>query len=332
MPFADYLAGGVLNPLHMTGTSLVPDSSPASGAQGPLSDLLSLAAELLVPTILSTPTLAAATEVAFPGLRGVLPGYGRFDPCDWGLGFEVKGTKHPHWTGTQTSTETFGHFGRAGGFLWVDPVAGLACATLSNREFGPWAVDEWSALADAVVEEWTSQPGARVDAIDALETRRHDREAAQREPERRAQEAAQAEAAETERRAQEAAHAEAVAEAAETERRAQEAALAEFWRRNAADADRRESREAARAAEAQTESSLREAARAERRDRESRAPTTNGGKHTKKAPEADLRVAAMTERRDEVVTHLPDAEPTATTSDDVGPLGPGIRPADFWGG
>src|SRR5580704_14979078 len=158
MPFTDYLAGAVLNRLHMTGTSLVPGSSPASGAQGPLRDLLVLASELLVPTILSATTLATATEVAFPGLRGVLPGYGRFDPCDWGLGFEVKGTKDPHWTGTKTSPATFGHFGRAGGFLWVDPTIGIACATLSNRDFGPWAVDEWPTLADAVVDEWALPP------------------------------------------------------------------------------------------------------------------------------------------------------------------------------
>ena len=63
----------------------------------------------------------------FPGLAGVLPDYGRFDPMDWGLGFELKDAKAPHWTGTLTSPRTFGHFGGRGTFLWVDPERALAC-------------------------------------------------------------------------------------------------------------------------------------------------------------------------------------------------------------
>ena len=51
----------------------------------------------------------------------MLPGFGRFDPIDWGLGFELKDGKPDHWTGTLTSPRTFGHFGGAGTFLWVDP-------------------------------------------------------------------------------------------------------------------------------------------------------------------------------------------------------------------
>ena len=65
--------------------------------------------------------------LAFPGLAGVLPGFGRFEPNDWGLGFELRDDKRPHWTGTGNSPRTFGHFGAAGTFLWVDPDAGLAC-------------------------------------------------------------------------------------------------------------------------------------------------------------------------------------------------------------
>src|SRR5580704_17301626 len=78
MAFTDYLTGAVIAPLHMTGTALLPDSSPASGAEGPLHDLLTLATELLAPSLVSPATMAEAASVAFPGLRGVLPGYGRF--------------------------------------------------------------------------------------------------------------------------------------------------------------------------------------------------------------------------------------------------------------
>jgi CubicO group peptidase (beta-lactamase class C family) len=159
MPFSDYLRTGVVHPLHMTGTGLAPGSSPASGARGPLGDLLLLGAELLAPRLVAPSTLAEATSVAFPGLAGVLPGFGRYDPCDWGLGFEVRDAKAPHWTGTANSPATFGHFGQSGSFVWVDPVAGVACASLCDRDFGPWARSAWPALADAVVDRWGTSPG-----------------------------------------------------------------------------------------------------------------------------------------------------------------------------
>jgi CubicO group peptidase (beta-lactamase class C family) len=151
MPFGDYLAAAVLDPLDLAGTRLV--GSPASGAAGPVADLLAVGAELLAPRLLAPETAAEATAVAFSGLAGVVPGFGRQDPNDWGLGPEVRGGKHPHWTGANNSPRTFGHFGRAGGFLWVDPDAGLACAALTDTEFGPWAAAAWPAFADAVLAE-----------------------------------------------------------------------------------------------------------------------------------------------------------------------------------
>ena len=79
--------------------------------------------------------LAPGHAVQFPGLAGVLPGFGPFDPCDWGLGVEVRGGKHPHWTGPPNSPATYGHFGQSGSFLWVDPVAGVLCCGLADRPF-----------------------------------------------------------------------------------------------------------------------------------------------------------------------------------------------------
>jgi CubicO group peptidase (beta-lactamase class C family) len=156
MPFEEYLTEGVFAPLGMWGARLPPGSSPAWGVVGGLSDLLSLGAELLRPTIVSATTLAVATGVAFPGLDGVLPGYGRQHPCDWGLGFEIRDAKSPHWTGNRCSPATFGHFGRSGCFLWIDPVAGVGCAVLSDRKWGPWAVKAWPELSDAVLESVTA--------------------------------------------------------------------------------------------------------------------------------------------------------------------------------
>jgi len=154
MPFAVYLAAGVLEPLGLSSTTLPPRHSPAWGMAGPLADLLALCRELLAPTLVAVETIRAATAVSFPGLAGVVPGVGRFDPCDWGLGFELKDAKVPHWTGTANGPGTFGHFGRSGCQLWVDPGAGLASASLAGADYGPWALDAWPALADAVVGEW----------------------------------------------------------------------------------------------------------------------------------------------------------------------------------
>ena len=84
---------------------------------------------------------------------GILPGFGRQEPNDWGLGFELRDAKSPHWTGTDNSPGTFGHFGASGTFLWVDPEADLACACLTDLEFGPWAREAWPRLADALLAE-----------------------------------------------------------------------------------------------------------------------------------------------------------------------------------
>ncbi len=150
MPFADYFRQAVAQPLGLAGAL---HGSPAWGYRGPLDDLLAFARELLAPTVVAAETLTEATSVQFPGLSGVLPSWGRMDPNDWGLAFELRDAKSPHWTGTLASPRTFGHFGAAGTFLWVDPDAGLALGVLTDKEFGDWAKDAWPALSDSVVRE-----------------------------------------------------------------------------------------------------------------------------------------------------------------------------------
>jgi CubicO group peptidase (beta-lactamase class C family) len=151
MGFEEYLRAAVLDPLGMSRTRL--DGPPASGLLGPLDDLLALGRELLDPHLVAHETLAEATTVAFPGLVGVIPDLGRYEPNDWGLGFELRDSKSPHWTGTHNSEGTFGHFGGSGSFLWVDPVVGAACASLSDVDFGDWAKEAWPRLSDAVLAE-----------------------------------------------------------------------------------------------------------------------------------------------------------------------------------
>lgn len=148
--FADYLHEAVCGPLGLAGTRL--EGSPGAGAVSTAADLARFAAELQSPTLLDPGTVAGATSVAFPGTDGVLPGYGRQRPNDWGLGFEIRGGKDPHWTGQHSSARTFGHFGQSGTFLWVDPDAGAAAVVLTDRAFGPWAVEAWTPWTDGVLE------------------------------------------------------------------------------------------------------------------------------------------------------------------------------------
>ena len=148
--FPEYLREAVFVPLGMKAELR---GSAGSEVHGSLGDLVRLAGELLRPTLLAPETLAEATTVAFPGLGGILPGFGRYEPLDWGLGFELKDGRPDHWTGRRTSPRTFGHFGGAGTFLWVDPERDLALGCLTDREFDEWAKTAWPAFSDSVLEE-----------------------------------------------------------------------------------------------------------------------------------------------------------------------------------
>ena len=150
MPFEEYLQKAVLNPLGM---QAVLRGSPAGFLYGTLDDLVAFARELLAPTLVAPETFAEATSVQFPGLAGVIPDLGRFDPNDWGLGFELKDGKQPHFSGMLTSPRTFGHWGGSGTFLWVDPEREIALGVLTDLEFGDWAKEAWPPFSDAVVAE-----------------------------------------------------------------------------------------------------------------------------------------------------------------------------------
>jgi len=149
--FADYLAVGVLQPLRMSSSRLA--GAAGTGAVSTCADLARFAAELHGPKLLAPQLLAEATQVAYPGLDGLLPGFGMQRPNDWGLGFELRAHKSPHWTGSRNSSETFGHFGQSGTFLWVDPAAGVACVALTDRDFGQWAKDTWPRFSDGVLAD-----------------------------------------------------------------------------------------------------------------------------------------------------------------------------------
>lgn len=155
IPFADYVAEAVFHPLGMLTASL--PGSAAHSALASINDLCAFARELLAPTLVSPQMWQEYVTVQFPGLSGVLPGHGRFDPLDWGLGVERNFGREGHWAGTSISRQAFGHFGRHGTFLWVDPTRLLAGVGVSGRDFGPWARDAWPPLVDACLAEYGAE-------------------------------------------------------------------------------------------------------------------------------------------------------------------------------
>lgn len=149
--FGTYFGESVLDPLGLTGTEL--PGSPAVAGRSTVTDLAAFARELLAPRLLAPETVAGAVAVHFPGLAGILPGHGRYDPLDWGLGFERNFGRPGHWAGPAVSPSAFGHFGARGTFLWVDPEAGVGCVCLTDLDFEAWARQAWPDLGSAVLRE-----------------------------------------------------------------------------------------------------------------------------------------------------------------------------------
>ncbi|RRD30924.1 serine hydrolase domain-containing protein [Actinomyces bowdenii] len=148
-PLEAWIETAVLEPLGMA--SVMIPGSPAYSGEGSARDLAAFARELAEPRLVSPALAARACAPVLPGLDGVLPGYGRQSPNDFGLGVEVRGAKRPHWTGGANSERTFGHFGQSGSFLWVDPVAGRQAVFLGAEPFSAVHQRVWPELSDQVL-------------------------------------------------------------------------------------------------------------------------------------------------------------------------------------
>ncbi|MCI2011993.1 MAG: beta-lactamase family protein [Ancrocorticia sp.] len=142
----EWITQRVLIPLGMTTTSV--PGSPAYSGTSTIHDMEKFAAELLHPSLISNQMAAEASTVQFPGISGVLPGYGRQEHNDWGLGLEIRDHKNPHWTGSAFSPRTFGHFGQSGSFIWVDPTARKAGVFLGDKKFGDEHRAVWPELTN----------------------------------------------------------------------------------------------------------------------------------------------------------------------------------------
>ena len=164
MPFEEYLRLGVLEPLGMSGSAL--RGSTARDIWSTASDITKFLLEVSSPRLVSPAAAAAAVQTQYPDLGGTLPGVGHFERSPWGLGFEIRGAKQPHWTGTRNSPATAGHFGGGGTMMWVDPgvrtPGSVAVVALTDRMFDEWAetaLASWRELSDAVIDEFAPAAG-----------------------------------------------------------------------------------------------------------------------------------------------------------------------------
>lgn len=159
MPFAEYLREAVFLPLAMSASSLA--GSAAHGVTSTVADMSRFVSEMLWPRLIAPETQTSIITPQFPDLGGIVPEVGRFQPCPWGLGVEILGTKSPHWMGRANSAASFGHFGGAGTMMWADPLADLGVVALTDRRFGDWADEAlrlWPAFSDAVLAEGSTSP------------------------------------------------------------------------------------------------------------------------------------------------------------------------------
>ena len=155
IPFDRYLSEAVFAPLGMGSSALDGGAAAAGyGAESTVADLAGSPAICCARHWCRREMHADAVSVQFPGLAGVLPGYGAQRPNDWGLGFEIRDGKSPHWTGSRNSAATFGHFGQIGhvhlGGSGRRPGTGRAHRPRLRRVGQPL----WPAMSDGVLREF----------------------------------------------------------------------------------------------------------------------------------------------------------------------------------
>lgn len=151
MSFAEYLALGLFEPLGMNHMKL--QGSAGYALETTAADLVRFAQEVLDPQLLDPSTVDKLLTPQFADLRGIVPGYGMHKPCQWGLGFEVHGSKQSHWMGSALPENTVGHFGMYGSYIWLVPEKKIALVALTDREFGDWAKPLWAETNDAIWQE-----------------------------------------------------------------------------------------------------------------------------------------------------------------------------------
>ncbi|MBP9116145.1 MAG: beta-lactamase family protein [Acidimicrobiia bacterium] len=126
----------------------------ASGARANLGAIVALVQEMRSPVFVSPQMQQKMRTIFLPELRGVLPGWGNYKHCAFGTGYEIKFDKSPHWMGTKSSPNTFGHFGQAGVFVLHDPDVNISIVALGHKEIGTWSTDLWPKFVDEIFQNF----------------------------------------------------------------------------------------------------------------------------------------------------------------------------------
>ncbi|MHB2027728.1 MAG: serine hydrolase [Acidimicrobiales bacterium] len=142
---ANWLADRVFSPLGMNDSRL--EGRPAAGVVGSTNDLARLAEAWLLCDGLARTTRDRIIRPYLADLTGIVPGFGRFSPCPWGLGPEVRGEKQ-HWMG-EWPASSFGHFGQSGALMLVNCDEQIAVVATSTEPFGAWATQLWPTWMSA---------------------------------------------------------------------------------------------------------------------------------------------------------------------------------------
>ncbi len=148
---ATWLANRVATPLGLDSTRLVGRAS--EGLEGSTTDLAMFARQWVAPSLIPPSARDRTIKAFLPELSGVVPGWGRFSPCPWGLGPELRGAKS-HWMGEWPST-SFGHFGRSGSMVLANVDEGLVLVATSTIDFGAWAHELWPTWTSRV-HQWAT--------------------------------------------------------------------------------------------------------------------------------------------------------------------------------
>jgi len=143
---AEWLGHRVFQPLGMDTSALV--ERPSSGVRGSTNDLATLAVSWLRPDAIARETRDRLIGPYLPDLAGIVPGFGRFTPCPWGMGPEVRGEKK-HWMGDWPPA-SFGHFGQSGSMMLLNADEGIGVVATSTEPFASWAVNLWPRWTSAM--------------------------------------------------------------------------------------------------------------------------------------------------------------------------------------
>jgi CubicO group peptidase (beta-lactamase class C family) len=101
--------------------------------------------------LLAPETVEEMLSPQFGPLPGGVGGVGEWPELCWGLGFDVRGRREPHWSGTSLSPRAGSHFGASGTLAWLDPEQGIGLVALANRgSYSGWWREPWAALGTAV--------------------------------------------------------------------------------------------------------------------------------------------------------------------------------------